>query len=88
MATMTLRTSGNRQSSVWASIVSEQALALRDWLLGLGFTEDLMIPGEEDGLTPSLPAGLAGGRSRSPVQHRRAHHTLSTRDQLAACRHR
>ena len=50
MATMTLRTSGNRQPSVWVSIVSEQALALRDWLLGLGFTEDLMIPGDEDGL--------------------------------------
>ena len=48
--TMTLRTSGIRQPSIWASIVSDQALALRDWLLGLGFTEDLMIPGEEDGL--------------------------------------
>jgi uncharacterized glyoxalase superfamily protein PhnB len=50
MATMTLRTSGNRQPSVWASIVSEQAVLLRDWLLSVGFTEDLMIPGEQDGL--------------------------------------
>lgn len=50
MATMTLRTSGIRQPSVWASIVSDQALVLRDWLLGLGFTEDLIIPGEGDGL--------------------------------------
>jgi uncharacterized glyoxalase superfamily protein PhnB len=47
---MTLRISGNRQPSIWASVVSDQAMALRDWLLGLGFTEDLMIPGEEAGL--------------------------------------
>jgi uncharacterized glyoxalase superfamily protein PhnB len=47
---MTLRTSGIRQPSVWASVVSDQALALRDWLIGLGFREDLMLPGEEDGL--------------------------------------
>jgi uncharacterized glyoxalase superfamily protein PhnB len=46
---MTVRTSGIRQPSVWASIVSDHALVLRDWLLGLGFTEDLMIPGEQDG---------------------------------------
>lgn len=50
MATMTLRTSGIRQPSVWASVVSDQALVLRDWLLGFGFTKDLMIPGEGDGL--------------------------------------
>jgi uncharacterized glyoxalase superfamily protein PhnB len=30
-------------------VVSDQALVLRDWLLSLGFTEDLMIPGEADG---------------------------------------
>jgi uncharacterized glyoxalase superfamily protein PhnB len=47
---MTVRTSGIRQPSVWASVVSDDALVLRDWLLGLGFTEDLMIPGEQDGL--------------------------------------
>ena len=45
-----MRTSGIRQPSVWASVVSDHALVLRDWLLGLGFTEDLMIPGEEEGL--------------------------------------
>jgi uncharacterized glyoxalase superfamily protein PhnB len=50
MSTMTVRTSGIRQPSVWASVVSDHALVLRDWLLDLGFTEDLMIPGEGDGL--------------------------------------
>ena len=47
---MTVRTSGIRQPSIWASVVSDHAPMLRDWLLGLGFTEDLLIPGEEDGL--------------------------------------
>src|SRR5271156_3328886 len=46
---MTVRTSGTRQPSVWASVVSDHALVLRDWLLGLGFSEGVMIPGEEDG---------------------------------------
>jgi uncharacterized glyoxalase superfamily protein PhnB len=46
---MTVRTSGNLQPSVWASVVSDHALALRDWLLALGFSEDLMISDEEDG---------------------------------------
>ena len=46
---MTVRNSGVRQPSIWTSIVSDDALALRDWLLALGFTEDLMIPGERDG---------------------------------------
>ena len=46
---MPVRNSGIRQQSIWASIVSDNALALRDWLLALGFTEDLMIPGEESG---------------------------------------
>ncbi len=44
---MTVRTSGVRQPSIWASVVSEDAPALRDWLLGLGFTQDLLIPGDE-----------------------------------------
>jgi uncharacterized glyoxalase superfamily protein PhnB len=43
---MGIRTSGIHQRSIWAGIVSDDALALRDWLLALGFTEDLMIPGE------------------------------------------
>ena len=38
--------SGALQQSVWASVVSDDAQALRSWLLGLGFTEDLLIPGE------------------------------------------
>jgi uncharacterized glyoxalase superfamily protein PhnB len=46
---MTLRTSGIRQQSIWASVVSEDAAALRDWLVALGFTVDLLIPGEHDG---------------------------------------
>lgn len=46
---MTVRTSGIRQPSIWASVVSENALALRDWLLDLGFTEDLLIPGDREG---------------------------------------
>ncbi|MFL6157107.1 MAG: VOC family protein [Marmoricola sp.] len=45
---MTVRTSGVRQQSIWASVVSDDAPALRDWLIGLGFTEDLLIPGEND----------------------------------------
>src|ERR1700743_1230818 len=46
---MTVRTSGVRQQSIWASIVSDDAQTLRDWLLVIGFTEDLMIPGEREG---------------------------------------
>ena len=49
MGTMTVRTSGVPQRSIWASVVSDDARALHDWLLALGFTEDLMIPGERDG---------------------------------------
>jgi uncharacterized glyoxalase superfamily protein PhnB len=44
---MTVRTSGVHQRSIWASVVSDDAPALRDWLLALGFTEDLLIPGED-----------------------------------------
>jgi len=46
---MTVRISGIRQQSIWASIVSDDALALRDWLLAVGFTEDLLLPGEREG---------------------------------------
>jgi len=46
---MIVRISGVRQLSIWASVVSDNALALRDWLLALGFTEDLMIAGERNG---------------------------------------
>ena len=46
---MTVRTSGVRQQSVWPSVVSDDAWQLHDWLLGLGFTEDLLIPGEAAG---------------------------------------
>ena len=46
---MTLHTSGLLQPSVWAGVVSDEPMALRAWLLGLGFVEDLLIPGEGDG---------------------------------------
>jgi uncharacterized glyoxalase superfamily protein PhnB len=45
---MTVRVSGHRQQSVWASVVSDDARRLRDWLVALGFTEDLLIPGDGD----------------------------------------
>ena len=46
---MALRTSGVRQPSTWASVVGDDALALRDWLLALGFSQDLTIPEERGG---------------------------------------
>jgi len=46
---VTVGTSGIRQQSIWASVVSDDAPALRGWLLALGFTEDLLIPGERGG---------------------------------------
>ena len=50
MMTMAVRSSGVRQQNIWASVVSDDAKSLRDWLIGLGFTEDLLIPGEGDPL--------------------------------------
>lgn len=46
---MPVTASGNRQPSIWASVVSHDAAALREWLLALGFVEDLAIPGERGG---------------------------------------
>ncbi len=46
---MAIRTSGVRQQSIWPSVVSADAPALRDWLVALGFTVDLEIPGEHEG---------------------------------------
>ncbi|MFL6063011.1 MAG: VOC family protein [Marmoricola sp.] len=45
---MVVRTSGVRQQSIWASVVSDDAQALHDWLIDLGFTEDLLVPGEHE----------------------------------------
>lgn len=45
---MVVTTSGRRQPGVWASLVSDDAAALRDWLIALGFSEDLLIAGERD----------------------------------------
>ena len=46
---MAVGNSGIRQHSIWASGVSDDATALREWLLAIGFTEDLLIPGDGDG---------------------------------------
>ena len=45
---MAVGTSGVRQQSIWPGVVSADAFALREWLLAIGFTEDLLIPGEDD----------------------------------------
>src|SRR3954452_14032965 len=45
---MPVTTSGVRQESVWPSIVSDDAEALRSWLLKLGFRQDILIPGERE----------------------------------------
>jgi uncharacterized glyoxalase superfamily protein PhnB len=50
---MSITSSGKREPSIWASLVSDDAPSLRDWLLALGFTEDLLIPGERE--TPCRP---------------------------------
>ena len=47
---MSVRTTGIRQPSIWARVVSDDAPALHDWLLAVGFTQDLMIPGDTEGL--------------------------------------
>ena len=46
---MTIFTSGKRQPSVWVSVVSDDARALLQWLLAMGFEQDLVIPGEREG---------------------------------------
>lgn len=46
---VTVRTTGVRQPGIWASVVSDDASVLRDWLLALGFTQDVMIPGDREG---------------------------------------
>src|SRR3954454_12245030 len=45
---MSFTTSGKQERSIWARLVSDDAAALRGWLLALGFTEALMIPGERE----------------------------------------
>lgn len=46
---MTVPISGVRQPSIWPSVVSDDARSLLTWLLALGFTEDLVLPGEREG---------------------------------------
>ena len=59
---MSVRVSGRRQQSIWASVVSEDAPALRDWLLALGFVEDLLIPGESGSIHHCQLDWPEGGR--------------------------
>ena len=60
---MSVRVSGVLQQSVWASVVSDDAQALRGWLIRLGFTEDLLIPGERvDAIHHSQLDWPEGGR--------------------------
>ncbi|MBU6514477.1 MAG: glyoxalase [Acidobacteriota bacterium] len=46
---MAIEISGIRQANIWPSIVSDDAPRLREWLLALGFRQDLFIPGERSG---------------------------------------
>ena len=44
---VSLMTSGVEQRSIWPDVVSEDAPALRDWLLELGFSLDLQLEGDD-----------------------------------------
>ncbi|MCR2763348.1 glyoxalase [Microbacterium sp. zg.B48] len=44
---MTVPDSGRQQRSVWPTIVSDHAYAIRDWMTALGFIEDLLILGKD-----------------------------------------
>ena len=46
---MTIAISGQRQPSIWASVVSDDARALLEWLLAMGFSRDLLIADDPDG---------------------------------------
>ena len=59
---MGLRVSGRRQENIWASVVSDDAPALRNWLLALGFVEDLLIPGESGSIHHCQLDWPEGGR--------------------------
>lgn len=59
---MAVQTSGIRQQSVWASVVSDDAAALRDWLLALGFAEDILIPGDDGAIHHCQLDWPEGGR--------------------------
>lgn len=59
---MTVRTSGVRQQSIWPSVVSDDAQRLREWLIALGFVEDLLIPGEGDAIHHCQLDWPEGGR--------------------------
>ncbi|MCW2949441.1 MAG: glyoxalase [Thermoleophilia bacterium] len=46
---MTEFVTGVRQQGIWGSLVSNDAEALREWLIGLGFKQDVLLPGERGG---------------------------------------
>ena len=59
---MPVSVSGHRQQSIWPSVVSDDAPALRQWLLSLGFVEDLMIAGEGNAIHHCQLDWPEGGR--------------------------
>ena len=85
---MTIGISGVRQANIWPSVVSDDAPRLREWLLALGFREDLLIPGERRGAIHHCQMDWPeGGRVLLSSTDER-HTPLSTRRQLATRRHR
>lgn len=58
---MSVQTSGARQPSIWTNVVSDAPGVLREWLLSLGFVEDLLIPGERDGAIHHCQLDWPGG---------------------------
>ena len=49
MTRVTVTTSGRREQSIWPGLVSDDAPRLLDWLIALGFEQDLLIPGVREG---------------------------------------
>ena len=70
LAIVAVRTSGVRQQSIWASVVSDDAPALVRWLLELGFTQDLLIPGEGDAIHHCQLDWPEGGRILGVAQRK------------------
>jgi hypothetical protein len=62
------KTTGVRCRARWAKVVSNDALALRDWLLTLGFTQDLPLRGESDGTIHHSQLDWPEGRAHDPVE--------------------
>lgn len=93
---MNLKSSGVRQPNIWASVVSNDAPALREWLLALGFTEDLFVPGENLGAVHHCqldwPEGArvilsSVGEPCNSFKRRGAQYSLSAGDEFAPRRY-